>query len=123
MTDRPTTAPSRRRAGLLAASTIALLVAVGLFFAARRERVVPLGRPERFDDFAFAVVNVHRLDAIEGIRPGLGLFLVVRLGIRNQAKRVDYEFRPEMTSIEDAAGAAVIRSRPRRRGVAGSRRR
>jgi len=104
MTDRTTTAPSRLRFALLATSTIVLLVAVGLFFAVRRERVVALGRPERFDDFAFAVANVHRLDSIEGLRPERGLFLVVRLGIRNQAKRVDYQFRPETALIEDAGG-------------------
>ncbi len=104
MTDRPATVPGRLRSVLLAASTIVLVVAVGLFFASRRERIVALGRPHRFDDFAFAVANVHRLDAIEGSRPARGLFLVVRLGIRNEAKRVDYQFRPEAASIEDGDG-------------------
>jgi hypothetical protein len=77
---------------------------VGLFFAQGRERVVALGRPNRFDDFAFAVANVHRLDAIDGLRPGRGMFLIVRLGIRNQAKRVDFQFRPETALVEDENG-------------------
>lgn len=104
MNDQPASAPGGRRSVLLAASTILLLIALGLFFAARRERIVALGRPQRFDDFAFAVANVHRLDAIEGMKPARGVFLVVRLGIRNEAKRVDYQFRPESASIEDGDG-------------------
>lgn len=93
-----------RRGFLLAVATIVLVIAVGLFFAARRQQVVPLGRPHRFDDFAFAVANVHRLDAIEGRKPERGLFLVVRLGVRNGAKRVDFQFRPERFVVEDASG-------------------
>jgi hypothetical protein len=89
---------------LVVGSAIVLLLAVGLFFAAGRERVVPLGRPHRFDDFGFAVVNVHRLDAIEGLKPERGLWLVVRLGIRNQAKQVDYQFHPSTAWVEDAQG-------------------
>ncbi len=95
--------PSRRLVALVA-STLVLVLAVTLFFAGNRERIVPLGRPQRFDDFGFAVVNVHRLEAIDGLRPQRGMFLVVRLGIRNQAKRVDYQFHPEMTFVEDAKG-------------------
>jgi hypothetical protein len=105
MTVEPSKAPTSRRIPLLVGSTFVLLLAVGLFFAQGRERVVVLGRPQRFDDFAFAVANVHRLDAIDGLRPERGMFLVVRLGIRNQAKRVDYQFRPEMAFVEDADGA------------------
>jgi hypothetical protein len=102
--DEPSKAPASRRIPLLVGSTFVLLLAVGLFFAQGRERVVALGRPQRFDDFAFAVANVHRLDAIDGLRPERGMFLVVRLGIRNQAKRVDYQFRPGMAFVEDANG-------------------
>jgi hypothetical protein len=104
MTVEPSKAPTSRRIPLLVGSTFVLLLAVGLFFAQGRERVVALGRPQRFDDFAFAVANVHRLDAIDGLRPERGMFLVVRLGIRNQAKRVDYQFRPAMAFVEDADG-------------------
>jgi hypothetical protein len=89
---------------LLALSTFVLVAAAGAFLASLRERVIPLGRPHRFDDFAFAVVNVHRLDALDDLRPDRGTFLVVRLGIRNQAKRVDYQFRPESAWVEDANG-------------------
>jgi hypothetical protein len=97
-------APPSRRLVVLVASTLILVLAVALFFAASRERIVPLGRPQRFDDFGFAVVNVHRLEAIEGLRPERGTFLVVRLGIRNQAKRVDYQFQPDTAFVEDARG-------------------
>lgn len=99
----PARRPSRRLI-LVVGSAVVLLVAALLVVAAGRERVVPLGRPQRFDDFGFAVANVHRLDAIEGLRPERGLYLVVRLGIRNEAKRVDYEFRPGSAWIEDASG-------------------
>jgi hypothetical protein len=104
MSDESPTRRPTRGVVLVVGSTIVLLLAVGLFFAAGRERVVPLGRPHRFDDFAFGVVNVHRLDAIEGLKPERGLWLVVRLGIRNQAKQVDYQFRPETAWVEDAQG-------------------
>ncbi len=104
MIDEPSKAPTSRRIPLLVGSTFLLLFAVGLFLAQGRERVVTLGRPQRFDDFAFAVANVHRLDAIDGLRPERGMFMVVRLGIRNQAKRVDFRFRPETAFVEDANG-------------------
>ena len=104
MTLEPSKAPTSRRVPLLVGSTLVLLLAVGLFFAQGRERVIALGRPQRFDDFAFAVANVHRLDAIDGFAPSAGSFLVVRLGIRNQAKRVDYQFRPGTAFVEDADG-------------------
>jgi hypothetical protein len=107
MTDEPANPPPRPKSGrlaLLGLSTLVLVLAVAAFFAARREHVVTLGRPHRFDDTAFAVANVHRVGTINDLRPERGLFLVVRFGIRNQARAVDFLFRPEPVWIEDAEG-------------------
>ncbi len=120
MSVEPSKASNSRRVPFLVGSTFVLLFAVGLFFAQGRERVIALGRPQRYDDFAFAVANVHRLDAIDGLRPERGMFLVVRLGIRNQAKRVDFRFRLGGQFVEDAEGVRYPLSTEATRRRAGS---
>jgi hypothetical protein len=84
----------RRRTILLLASVVGLVIVVGITLAARRSETIPLGARKQWDDFAFAVVDVRRLDAIDGLKPSRGSFLVVRFGIRNKAKRVEYRFQP-----------------------------
>jgi hypothetical protein len=96
--------PRRRRAVLLSACAVGLALLVGTTLARRQTRTIPLGARKQWDDFAFAVTDVHRVEAINGLRPERGTFLVVRFGIRNMAKRVDYQFHPERMGIEDAQG-------------------
>lgn len=94
-----------RRSHLVVYGLVGLTAVFGLIFAAsRRDRTIPLGAPARFDDFAFAVVDVRRLASIEGLKPVRGSFLVVRLGIRNQAKRVDFRFDAARTLVEGGDG-------------------
>lgn len=94
-----------RKSHVLVYGLVALVAVVGLLLAAsRRDRTIPLGMPVRFDDFSFAVVDTRRLDAIDDLRPVRGSFLVVRLGIRNQAKRVDYRFQAGQTLVEGGDG-------------------
>jgi hypothetical protein len=97
-------ATPRERGQLVAVAAIGLILVVGMILAMRKERVIPPGTPIRFDDFAFAVVDVRRPDTIDGLRPANGSFLVVRFGVWNQAKRVDYHFNQEKLMVEDATG-------------------
>jgi hypothetical protein len=96
--------PRRRRAILLSACAVGLALLVGTTLSNRQTRTIPLGARKQWDDFAFAVTDVHRVEAIDGLRPTRGAFLVVRFGIRNMAKRVDYKFHPDRMGIEDSRG-------------------
>jgi hypothetical protein len=96
--------PRRRRTVLFSACAVGLALLVGTTLARRQTRTIPLGARKQWDDFAFAVTDVHRVDSIDGLRPTRGVFLVVRFGIRNMAKRVDFRFQPDRMGIEDARG-------------------
>jgi hypothetical protein len=94
-----------RRGHLVVYALVGLVVVVGLLVgASRRSRTIPLGTPVRLDDFSFAVVDVRRLDAIDGLKAARGSFLVLRLGVRNQAKRVDFQLDAGRTLVEGRDG-------------------
>src|SRR5437868_4114954 len=83
-----------RLAGLVLALLLFLAVAT------RRESVVGMGQPIQFDDFAFQVTGVRRIDATG---PG-GRRYVVALTVVNRAKRVDFHFRRESAVLVDRRG-------------------
>ena len=87
---------------------LALALLLFLAVATRRESVVGMGQPIRFDDFAFQVTGVRRIDAAgpQGRR------YVVTLTVTNQAKRVSYQFRRQSAVLVDGRGREYRPSGP-----------
>jgi hypothetical protein len=82
----------------------ALILAVLLFAAlvSRREAVVGMGQAIQFDDFAFAVTGVRRIEVADAKRAGMRY--VVKLSVSNRAKRVGFQFRRDSAILVDAKG-------------------
>ena len=53
--------PRRRRTILLSTCVVGLSLLVALSLTNRRTRTIPLGSRKQWDDFAFAVTDVHRV--------------------------------------------------------------
>ncbi len=89
--------------GLLLVAALGLLLALALVACVRREQHVPLGGEIVYDDFGFAVLE-HRTEAKIGDAVPRGTFHVVRLEVRNHAKRVDYELDAHRPVLFDEQG-------------------
>src|SRR5262245_51244576 len=81
---------------------ITALVAMGLLFGLlatlaalnRHDEVASLNQEIQYDDFAFSVREVRKMQSI-GPSTAQGIYYVVSLKVANHARRVDYEFKPE----------------------------
>jgi len=65
------------------------------------------GEAIRYDDFTFAVVGARRAASLgEGAAQATarGVFVVVQMRITNEARRVEFTFRPETARLIDARG-------------------
>jgi hypothetical protein len=74
----------------------------------RPEELVGLNQPVRYDDFAFSVLGARREKAVgEGRyqRVASGVYVIVRMKIDNQAKRVSYRFQKGAPVVLDDQGA------------------
>ena len=88
---------------LLLLAGIGLLLFLALIACLRREQHVRLGGEIVSDDFGFAVLE-HRTEAKIGDAVPRGTFHVVRLDVRNHAKRVDYALDAHRPVLFDERG-------------------
>ena len=73
----------------------------------RPEELVGLNQSSRYDDFAFSVLGARREKAVgEGRyqRVASGVYVIVRMKVHNQAKRVSYRFQKGMPVLLDHQG-------------------
>jgi hypothetical protein len=95
----------RRLGGAAALLFILLPVVVAM---SRPEELVALNQPVRYDDFAFSVLGARREKAVgEGPyrRDARGVYVIVRMKVDNQAKRVSYRFQKGDPVLLDDQGA------------------
>jgi hypothetical protein len=94
------TEPRRSSAGGRFARLALLALALLLLFAThnRRDRIVGLNTPIRFDDFAYVVLNTKRAEA--GRHP----VYLVTVQVQNNAKRVDYRYERGHIYLSEADG-------------------
>jgi hypothetical protein len=109
------TVNERRFAGLrlsrlaIGAALLVVLSLCGILALLRRDQSAKIGEEVRYDDFAFRVLGVRRIDAIGTLAAPVGReLLVVRLEVENKARRVDYELDKHGVRIEDAAGNRTL---------------
>jgi len=100
------------------AHVVIFVAALAVAGCSRSTTRVPVGAPVRHDDFTFVVTGVERTAAAHARQT-----IRVRLEIHNEALRVGFDYRPEITFVEDGAGRrfepAAAESTPERRIEAG----
>jgi hypothetical protein len=111
--------PRRRRASNLVwlATLAGLVVLAGVFY-----RVAIVGVPSRIlnagsewmvDDFGFTLTGQRwsrQLEDSQGILRPAGRFLILNLHIANRARRVDFEFDPDLIVVDSDDGRRFANS-------------
>lgn len=95
------------------AVTVVIIAAIGFSLLAmlavlnRRDQTVGVNQEIQYDDFAFSVQSLRKVNALgsgASQTSAQGVFYVVRLKIANHAKRVDYTFKPRSAVLVDERG-------------------
>jgi hypothetical protein len=92
---------------LLVLVALALIILPLLVAMSRPEELLGVDQPVRYDDFAFSVRGATRQKSIgtgRYKREAKGIFVIVRLKVDNQAKRVGYRFHKESQVLIDSEG-------------------
>ena len=95
------------------AVTVAIVAAIGVSLVAmlavlnRKDQTVGLNQEIQYDDFAFSVQGVRKVNSLgsgESQTNAEGVYYVVTLKIANHAKRVDFTFKRASAILVDGAG-------------------
>jgi Domain of unknown function (DUF4352) len=94
---------------LLALVTGAIAL-VATFVLGRRDQVAPIGKPIRYDDFAFTVLHVEQAKSVgprERKVRAYGTFWIVDLEVENRARRVGYRMDSHVPVLVDGEGRRI----------------